>query len=78
MKGKLGFAIVSPRFDMEDQGSISDTEKDFCAGIAASMFIGDGALELTYNRFPEFDKYEDIDVDDGDVEMINLTYLWAF
>ena len=42
------------------------------------MLIGDGALELTYYRFPEFEEYEDVNVDDGDVEMINLTYLWTF
>ena len=78
VKGKLGYAIVSLKFDIEDNGSVTDTEKDFSAGIAAGMLIGDGALELTYYRFPEFKKYEDIDVDDGEVDMINLTYLWNF
>jgi len=78
VKGKLGYAIVSLKFDVDDDGSTTDTEKDFSAGIAAGMLIGDGALELTYYRFPEFDKYEDIDVDDGEVEMISLTYLWTF
>ena len=78
VKGKLGYAIVSLKFDVEDDDSVSDTEKDFSAGIAAGMLIGDGALELTYYRFPEFEEYEDVNVDDGDVEMINLTYLWTF
>jgi hypothetical protein len=78
VKGKLGYAIVSLKFDVEDEGSVSDTEKDFSAGIAAGMLIGDGALELSYYRFPEFDEFDDIDVDDGDVDMINLTYLWTF
>jgi hypothetical protein len=78
VKGKLGYAIVSLNFDVEDDGSVSDTEKDFSAGIAAGMLIGDGALELSYYRFPEFDEFDDIDVDDGDVDMINLTYLWTF
>jgi hypothetical protein len=78
VKGKLGYAIVSLKFDVEDAGSVSDTEKDFSAGIAAGMLIGDGALELTYYRFPEFDEFDDIDVDDGEVDMINLTYLWTF
>ena len=78
VKGKLGYAIVSLKFDVEDDGSVTDTEKDFSAGIAAGMLIGDGALELSYYRFPEFDEFDDIDVDDGDVDMINLTYLWTF
>lgn len=80
VKAKLGYALVSLKFDNDggDGGSVSDTEKDFSAGIAAGMLIGDGALELTYYQFPEFDEYEDIDVDDGDVHMINLTYLWTF
>jgi hypothetical protein len=78
VKGKLGYAIVSLKFDMDDEGSVNDTEKDFSAGIAAGMLIGDGALELSYYRFPEFDEFDDIDVDDGDVDMINLTYLWTF
>jgi hypothetical protein len=78
VKGKLGYAIVSLKFDIEDGGSESDTEQDFSAGIAAGMLIGDGALELTYYRFPEFEKFDDVDVDDGDVDMINLSYLWTF
>jgi hypothetical protein len=78
VKGKLGYAIVSLKFDMDDEGSVNDTEKDFSAGIAAGMLIGDGALGLSYYRFPEFDEFDDIDVDDGDVDMINLTYLWTF
>ena len=78
VKGKLGYAIVSLKFDVEDADSVSDTEKDFSAGIAAGMLIGDGALELSYYRFPEFDEFDDINVDDGEVDMINLTYLWTF
>ena len=78
VKGKLGYAIVSLKFDIEDGGSESDTEKDFSAGIAAGVLIGDGALELTYYRFPEFEKFDDVDVDDGEVDMIALTYLWTF
>jgi hypothetical protein len=78
VKRKLGYAIVSLKFDVEDAGSVSDTEKDFSAGIAAGMLIGDGALELSYYRFPEFDEFDDINVDDGEVDMINLTYLWTF
>jgi hypothetical protein len=38
----------------KDDESVNDTEKDFSAGIAAGMLIGDGAPELTYYRFPEF------------------------
>ena len=78
VKAKLGYAIVSLKFDVEDSGSVTDTEKDFSAGIAAGMLIGEGALELTYYRFPEFEEYEDIDVDDGEVDMINLSYVWTF
>jgi hypothetical protein len=80
VKAKVGYALVSLKFDVDDEGSVSDTEKDFSAGIAAGMLIGDGALELSYYRFPEFKKYEGIDIDDGDgeVDMINLSYLWTF
>jgi hypothetical protein len=77
LKAKLGYAFVSLKFDVEDQGSTSDTTEDFSYGLAAGTFIGDGALELTYYKFPDFEDFDGIAIDE-DVEMLNLTYFWTF
>ena len=84
LKAKLGYAFVSLKFDaedqgstVEDQGSTSDSAEDFSFGLAAGTFIGDGAIELTYYRFADFEEFDGNDID-KDVEMLNLTYFWTF
>jgi hypothetical protein len=78
LKGKLGYSMVSLQFAASDLGgAITDTAQDFSYGVAAGAMIGDGALELTYFRFPDFEEFDSIPLD-SEVEMINLTYLWTF
>jgi hypothetical protein len=77
LKAKIGYAIVNLKFDVEDQGSTSDTAEDMSFGLAVGTFIGDGAIELTYYRFPDFEEFDGNDFDE-DVEMFNLTYFWTF
>jgi hypothetical protein len=77
LKAKLGYAFVSLKFDAENMGSTSDTAEDFSFGLAAGTFIGDGAIELSYYRFPDFEEFDGINIDE-EVEMLNLTYFWTF
>ena len=76
-KGKLGYGFSNVTFDFDDQASIDESEYDFTYGIGGGFFMGDGALEFTYYRFPEIEEVDGMDVD-ADVEMFNLTYLWTF
>ena len=77
LKAKIGYAIVNLKFDVEGQGSTSDTTEDMSFGLAVGTFIGDGAIELTYYKFADFENFDGIDIDE-DVEMLNLTYFWTF
>ena len=76
-KAKAGYSHISFTFDAEEEGKISDSNQGFSYGISGGLAIGDGALELTYYRFPDFDEFDGASVD-YDVDMLNLTYLWTF
>jgi hypothetical protein len=83
-KAKAGYSYVNITF-VPDVGDIatgdgesdSDSTEGFSYGLAGGIGIGDGALELTYYRFPDFDDFAGVPFDE-EVEMINLAYLWSF
>ena len=77
-KGKAGYGFANITIDVEDLGSVDDSTDGFASGIAGGVFIGQGAIEVTYYRFPDFDEFEGVDIDDAEVEVINVTYLWTF
>jgi hypothetical protein len=78
-KGRAGYGIVNLTFDLDDDGaSVNDNVTGLSYGVAGGMMIGDGALELTYYWFPDFDDYADLNIDNQHVNMINLTYFWHF
>ncbi len=77
-KGKAGYGFVNITFDAEDLGSIDDSTEGFSYGLAGGVAIGQGAIEVTYYRFPDFEEFDGFDIDDSKVEMINVTYLWTF
>ena len=76
-KGKAGYGFANITFDIEDQGSVDDSTDGFSYGLAGGVSIGQGAIEVTYYRFPDFDHFDGVDVD-AEVEMVNVTYLWTF
>ena len=82
-KAKAGYSYSNITFDPEDDGvddgidNVSDSTEGFSYGLAGGIGIGDGALELTYYRFPDFDDLNGISIDD-EIEMINLAYIWNF
>jgi hypothetical protein len=76
-KAKGGYGYANITFDIEDQGSSSDSTAGFSYGLSGGISVGDGSLELTYYVFPDFDEFNGVDVD-AEVELINLTYLWSF
>ena len=78
-KAKAGYSYSNITFDPEDDGvaSVSDSTEGFSYGLAGGIGIGDGALELSYYQFPEFDDFDGVSFDE-EVDMINLAYLWTF
>ena len=76
-KAKAGYSYVSFTFDAGDGSKTSDSTEGFSYGIAGGMAIGDGAIELSYYWFPEFDEFDGVSVD-FEVEMINFAYIWTF
>lgn len=76
-KAKAGYGFANITFDIEDADSIDDSTDGFTYGLGGGISIGDGSLELTYYRFPDFEEFDGVDVD-AEVEVINLTYLWSF
>jgi len=83
-KAKAGYSYVNITFVPDvgdiaigDGASVSDSTEGFSYGLAGGIGIGDGALELTYYRFPDFDDFAGVSFDE-EVEMINLAYLWTF
>jgi hypothetical protein len=92
VKVKAGYGIVSLKYDIfvgDESGSINDSTEGFAYGMSVGAAIGDGAIELTYYKFADFDEFgpiEDVldeagftDVSiDAEVEMINLSYIWTF
>jgi hypothetical protein len=76
-KGKAGYSYTNITFDPVDADRVSDSTEGFSYGLAGGIGIGDGALELTYYRFPDFDDFAGVPFDE-EVEMINLAYLWSF
>jgi hypothetical protein len=76
-KGKAGYGFANITFDIEDQPSIDDSTEGVSWGLAGGVSIGEGAIEFTYYRFPDFDNFDGVDVD-AEVEMYNFTYLWSF
>lgn len=74
----MGYAYVNPKFDEVDLGSSSNSTEGLAFGRAAGIDISDGALELTYYRFADLEEFDGVDIDDEEVEMINLTFLWTF
>jgi hypothetical protein len=76
-KATAGYSYVNITLDSEVVGRLSDSTEGFSYGLAGGIGIGDGALELTYYRFPDFDDFDGVSFDE-DVDMINLAYLWTF
>jgi hypothetical protein len=76
-KAKAGYSYVNITLDSPVNGRLSDSTEGFSAGLAAGIAVGDGEIELTYYRFPDFDDFDGISFDE-EVEMLNLAYLWTF
>ncbi|HUV20601.1 MAG TPA: hypothetical protein VMZ32_02340 [Gammaproteobacteria bacterium] len=75
LKIKGGIAKVDLEFDFDDIGSIDDDTSGLAYGIAFGMSTASGALEITYLVLPEFDAFQDIEVD-AEVDMLAISYLW--
>jgi hypothetical protein len=76
-KAKAGYSYINITLDSEVAGRLSDSTEGFSFGLAGGIAIGDGAIELSYYRFPDFDDFDGVSFDE-EVEMINLAYLWTF
>ena len=76
-KAKAGYSWVNLTLDAEEDGKTSDSTEGFSYGLAAGIAIGDGSIEATYYRFPDFDDFDGVPFDE-EVEMFNLAYLWTF
>jgi hypothetical protein len=77
LKAKAGVSYVNITLDSPVNGRLSDSTEGFSYGLAAGIAVGDGEIELTYYRFPDFDDFDGISFDE-EVEMLNLAYLWTF
>ena len=69
--------LINITLDSEVLGRLSDSTEGFSYGLAGGVAIGDGALELTYYQFPDFEDFDGVSFDE-EVEMLNLAYLWTF
>ena len=76
-KAKAGYSYVNITLHSDAIGRLSDSTDGFSYGLAAGIAIGDGAIEATYYRFPDFDDFDGISFDE-EVEMLNIAYLWTF
>jgi hypothetical protein len=76
-KAKAGYSYVNITLDSAVIGRLSDSTEGFSYGLAGGVAIGDGGLELSYYRFPDFDDFDGVSFDE-EVEMLNLAYLWTF
>jgi hypothetical protein len=77
LKGKAGYSYVNMTLDSAVIGRLSDSTEGFSYGLAGGVAIGDGAVELSYYRFPDFDGFAGVSFDEK-VEMLNVAYLWTF
>ena len=77
VKAKAGYSYVNITLDSAVNGRLSDSTDGFSYGLAGGIAIGDGAIELSYYRFPDFDDFDGVSFDEK-VEMLNLAYLWTF
>lgn len=77
IKLKAGMAKVDLEFDFGDLGSLDDDTSGLAYGFAFGTRIGDGALELSYLVLPEFDDFQDIEVD-AEVDMLGISYHYEF
>ena len=77
LKAKAGYSYVNITLDSPVNGRLSDSTEGFSYGLAAGIAIGDGAIEATYYRFPDFDDFDGVSFDE-EVEMLNIAYLWTF
>ena len=76
-KAKAGYSWINITLDSPDIGRLSDSTEGFSYGIAGGIAIGDGAIEATYYRFPDFDDFDGVSFDEK-VEMINIAYIFTF
>ncbi len=72
-----GVAVVDLEFDFGDLGTLDDDTSGFAYGLAIGTRLGQGALELSYLILPDFDEFEDIDVD-AEVDIFSISYLYYF
>jgi hypothetical protein len=77
LKAKAGYSYVNMTLDSAVIGRLSDSTEGFSYGLAGGVAIGDGAVELSYYRFPDFDDFDGVSFDEK-VEMLNVAYLWTF
>ena len=97
-KAKAGYGLVFFNWDIRENDNLvvdlDDTFEGFSYGLSLGTKIGDGALEFTYYRFPDFEDFTELEdaVNAGlasagiteevdiefDIEMFNLAYIWTF
>ena len=97
-KAKAGYGMVFFNWDIREDDvtvvDLDDTFEGFSYGVSVGTQIGDGQIELSYYRFPDFDDFEELEdavaagqasvgitdeVDiEFDIEMFNLSYIWTF
>ena len=97
-KARAGYGLVFFNWDIRENENLvvdlDDTFEGFSYGFSVGTKIGDGALELSYYRFPDFDDFTELEdaVNAGlasagiteevdiefDIEMINIAYIWTF
>jgi hypothetical protein len=62
-KAKAGYGMVFLKWDLIDDDvstKFNDTFDGFSYGLSVGTRIGDGALELTYYRFPDLEDFDDL------------------
>lgn len=86
-KAKAGYGLVFFNWDIRENDTtvvdLDETFEGFSYGLSVGTQIGDGAIELTYYRFPDFEDFDEIDNAVGqdvefDIEMFNFAYIWTF
>jgi len=65
-KAKAGYGMVFLKWDLidgQDTAKADDSYEGFSYGLSVGHMIGDGALELTYYRFPDLDDFAGLEDD---------------
>jgi len=63
-KAKAGYGMAFLKWDFiegDETEKLDDTYEGFTYGLSLGKTIGDGALELTYYRFPDLDGFADLE-----------------